>query len=61
MKFTFKDWCFIKHCLEVAKNNYVEQMESSKPSDKEYSFYQIFKRQSEQTDELIARIENEVL
>lgn len=61
MKFTFKDWCFIKHCLEVAKNTYAEQMENSNPSDKEYSFYQIFKRQAEQTEELIARIENEVL
>lgn len=58
MKFTFKEWQSIKHDLEVAEREYIRQMEGSKPSDDELSFYQIFKRQAEQTREFINRIEN---
>ena len=58
MKFTFKEWNFIKHCIEVASRDFSKQMEGSKPSDDERSMYQIFKRQAEQANELIKRIEN---
>lgn len=58
MKFTFKEWQSIKHDLEVAEMEYIKQMNNSKPSEEENSFYQIFKRQAEQTREFINRIEN---
>lgn len=58
MKFTFKEWNFIKHCIEVASRDFSKQMADSKQSDDENSMYQIFKRHSEQANELIKRIEN---
>lgn len=58
MKFTFKEWQLIKHDLEVAEKEFIKQMNDSKPSEEENSFYQIFKRQAEQTREFINRIEN---
>lgn len=58
MKFTFSEWNAIKHDLEVARREYIEQMNNSKPSDDEYSCYQIFKRQAERTSDFINRIEN---
>lgn len=58
MKFTFKEWALIKHDLEVAEREYIQQMNTSKPSDDEMSLYQIFKRQAERTRDFINRIEN---
>ena len=56
MKFNFKEWNFIKHCIEVANRDFEKQMELSKQSESESSCYQIFKRQTEQAKALIARI-----
>ena len=58
MKFTLKEWNFIKHCVECAGREFEAQMLDSTPSDKEFSNYQIFKRQMEQAHDLAARIEN---
>ena len=61
MKFTFAEWAQIKHDLEVAEKEYIDQMMKSKPSDDENSIYQIFKRQSERARSFIDRIETAVL
>ena len=58
MKFTFNEWQSILHDLEVARDEYVKTMNECKSSDEEYSMYQIFKRQIEQTNEFINRIKN---
>jgi hypothetical protein len=58
MKFTFKEWGMIKHCLECAERDFIDEMNKSKPSEEELSSYQIFKRQAERTREFINRIEN---
>lgn len=58
MKFTLKEWNFIQHCIEVAGREFEAQMLDSKPSDKEFSMYQIFKWNMEQARELASRIEN---
>ena len=61
MKFTFKEWQAIKHNIEVAKREYLEQMENSKFSEDPLSLYQIFKRQAEEAQNFIDRIENATL
>lgn len=58
MKFTLKEWNFIKHCIECAGRDFEKDMLESKPSDNEYSSYQIYKRQMEQAHALAAKIEN---
>lgn len=58
MKFTFNEWKKIQHALEVAKRVYENQMDDCKPSDEEYSQYQIFKRQAEEMSVFLDRISN---
>lgn len=58
MKFTFKEWTLIKHDLEVAEREYLKMIEECKPSNDEFSSYQIFKRHAERTRDFINRIEN---
>ena len=57
MKFTFEEWCKIKHALTVARTEYEKQMSDSKPSDDTLSFYQIFKRQMLEIDVILEKIE----
>lgn len=61
MNFTFNEWASIKHDLEVAAGVYEKQIETLKPSEEQYSLYQIYTRQLASTLERIARIENAVL
>lgn len=58
MKFTFEEWKFIQHCLEVAKREFEEEMNDSEVSDKELSNYQIFKREAEKADYLVNKLKN---
>lgn len=58
MKFTFEEWKFIQHCVEVAERDFKKMMQNSAVSDKETSFYQIFKRQMEQANALIKKIKD---
>lgn len=58
MNFTFKEWQFIRHCMECAGRDFEELMNTSKPSDKETSMYQIFKRQMEEAHRIVEKIEN---
>lgn len=58
MKFTFDEWKFIQHCVECAAREYEKQMLDCNPSDKETSFYQIFKRQMEQANILVDKIKS---
>ena len=54
MKFTFEEWKFIQHCIECAGREFEKMMLDSTPSDKETSCYQIFKRQTEKANALVA-------
>lgn len=56
MKFTFEEWKFIQHCIECAGRQFEKMMLESNPSDKEFSSYQIFKRQMEQANTLGEKI-----
>lgn len=56
MKFTFEEWKFIQHCIECAGRSFEKEMLDSNPSDKEFSNYQIFKRQMEKANTLIQKI-----
>lgn len=58
MKFTFEEWKFIQHCLECASREFEAQMNDSKVSDKEFSNYQIFKRQTEKANYLVNKLKN---
>ena len=58
MKFTFEEWKFIQHCLECASREFEAQMNSSTVSDKEFSSYQIFKRQTEKANYLVNKLKN---
>ena len=58
MKFTFEEWKFIQHCIEVAEREFKKQMQDSAVSDKETSCYQIFKRQMEKASALTEKIKN---
>ena len=58
MKFSLNEWNFIKHCIETASKKYEEIMQECKPSNNETSFYQIYKRQMEQANIIIEKIEN---
>ncbi len=58
MKFTFDEWKFIQHCLEVASREFEEQMNNSKVSDEHLSSYQIFKRQTEKANYLVNTLIN---
>lgn len=58
MKFTFEEWKFIQHCIEVAGREFEQQMQDSTVSDKETSYYQIFKRQMEKANALTEKIKN---
>lgn len=57
MTFTRKELNTLVHCLEVAKRDFEKYVDSSKPRDDEYSDYQIFKRQVQQAQELINKID----
>ena len=56
MKFTFEEWGKIKHALEVARNEYEKQMQTSTPNDDQYCSYQIFKRQMADVDGLLHKL-----
>lgn len=56
MKFTFEDWKFIQHCIEVAGRDFEKIMQESTPSDKETSMYQIFKKSMERANALSEKI-----
>lgn len=56
MKFTFDEWKFIQHCIECAGRGFEKVMLESNPSDKEFSSYQIFKRQMEKANTLVEKI-----
>ena len=58
MKFTFTEWKFIQHCIECAEREFEKMMRDSKPSDEEFSNYQIFKRQTEEASALVGKIKN---
>lgn len=58
MKFTFNEWKFIQHCIECAGREFERIMRDSKPSDEEFSNYQIFKRQMEEAAALVEKITN---
>ncbi|MCD8376167.1 MAG: hypothetical protein LUD69_04430 [Oscillospiraceae bacterium] len=58
MTFTFNEWGFIKHSMGVAAREYEKIMQDCTPSDKELSNYQIFKRQMEQANAIVKKIEN---
>lgn len=58
MKFTFEEWGFIQHCIECAGRSFEQQMNECKPNERETSFYQIFKRQTEQANAIIEKIKN---
>ena len=56
MKFTFEEWKFIQHCIECASRDFEKLMNESTVSDKELSSYQIFKKQMEQAESIIRKI-----
>lgn len=58
MKFTFEEWKFIQHCIEVAGRDFEKMMQRSTVSDKEVSCYQIFKRQMEKARTLTEKLKN---
>jgi predicted patatin/cPLA2 family phospholipase len=58
MKFTFTDWKFIQHSMEVARRQYEELMNNCNPSEEEHSGYQVFKRHVDNTTAIIDKITN---
>ena len=56
MKFTFEEWNFIQHCIECAGRDFENLMNESKVSDREFSNYQIFKRQMEKANAIVQKI-----
>ena len=61
MNFTFSEWLAIRHALEVARASYQDSFDDSKPSDMEWSTYQIFKRQIAEVNALLDKMNNAVI
>lgn len=58
LKFTMKEWNFIRHCLECASRDFAKHQAESTESEQHNSQYQIFKRQTEEAARLAEKIEN---